>query len=263
MVGLFTTTPCAAPTLSMTLKVLPVPVPVLASVPVGSTTGLDGPVASMLIGYSPVDGALGVVPAENLCTPLGKGLVGVKLQLPSGPTVTEPMATGVPVVLSNTVSTWPGVPVPLMVGVLSLVLPVAMSPVWPAYFCTTPVVVAVSSTTLVMAGAAGAATRLLPLSTAVLPMGSVAVAVMGPGVTGLLGLSIQRPSGPAVVTPMMAPFLSLRMMTSPGSEVPLMGAVVPPVPGFSMLTWVTVSMVNGVALMVVLPEGVVALISGV
>ena len=263
MVVLGLTLPCAAPTLSMTLKVLPVPVPLLSLVPVGSLTGLTGAAVSMLTGYSPVDGALGVVPAENLCTPLDRALVGVKLHLPSASTVVLPSATGVPVVLSKMVSTWPGTPVPLMVGRVSLVLPWAMSPAWPAYFCTRPVVLVTSSCTLVMAGAAGAATVLLPLSTAVLPMGSVAVAVMGPAGTALAGVTVQRPSGPAVAEPMTLPSLSLRTTSAPGSVVPLRGLVVPPVPAFSMLTWVLVSMVNGVAPMVVVTPALVALMTGV
>ena len=80
------------------------PVPVLPAVPVGSLTGLDGPVVSMFTGYSPVEGAVDE-PAENLCTPADRGVVGVKVHWPSAPTVGVPMATGVPVVLSKTVST--------------------------------------------------------------------------------------------------------------------------------------------------------------
>ena len=95
-------------------------------------------------------GALGtpakVATAVKVWVPLPKGALGVTLQRPAASTVALPTST--PLALSTTVL--PGTPVPLTVGVVSLVL---------CPFCSRPVRSAWLSLTPVMLGTVGASPR--------------------------------------------------------------------------------------------------------
>jgi hypothetical protein len=110
-----------------------VPVPLIGLPLVGLTTGGVGGTVSTVIGVVvgvEVLPARSVAVVDRVCVPSVNGVVGVIDQVPSGLTVV------VPRVLPNsslTVIRSPGVPVPVIVGVLSVVLIVPgreSSPTW-------------------------------------------------------------------------------------------------------------------------------------
>ena len=106
----------------------------------------------------------------------------------------------------------PGMPVPLMVGVLSLVLP---SP-------TVPVSLLLASAA---DGAAGAVVSMVMgsvVAAPVLPAGSVAVMlrVLTHSGKAVVGVADQVPSGATVAVAMTVPAASLMVMVSPAKPVP-------------------------------------------
>src|SRR5580765_226412 len=113
---------------------------------------------------------------------------------------------------SVTVTVAPGSPVPVMVGVLSVRVDPSVGAVM------TGAVGALVSTVMVT-GADGGET---------FPAGSVwvAVSVVVPCGSGVVGVTDQVPPAPTVVVPMVAPVPSLTVTVAPGSPVPLMVGVV-------------------------------------
>ena len=74
------------------------------------------------------------------------------------------------------------------------------------------------------------------MSVALLPAASRALAVMVPAGTALAGVRLQVPLVLTVVLPMMLLSWSRTVTTAPGSPVPLMASVLPPLPGRVMST---------------------------
>ena len=190
-----------------------------------------------------------VAVAFNVCGPSLSAKGGVQVQLPDAST-TAVQTTG-PVGPSVTFTVLPGSPVPLRVGVLSLVvLPAAGE---------------------MIAGETGA---VLSIVTGVLaaglvwPVGSVAVvlSVCGPLLSGVVGVQLQLPLALATAVQTVAPpGPSLTVMVLPGSALPLMVGVVLliglPDAGDETTgaTGATVSTLNGCVVgVLVLPAGSVA-----
>ncbi len=152
------------------------------------------------------------------CSPLVRGVAGVKLQLPWLSTSALPSSTP----LSNTWMVLPATPVPLKVGKLSSVA---------ALLATSPLTAPTSSTTLLSAGAAGGVTSTVKLKGAlgaeVLPAASVLVAVKlcVPSVSGLAGVIAQLPLASTTAVP-KSTVPSKTLMVLPTSPVPVKVGVV-------------------------------------
>ena len=146
-------------------------------------------------------------------SPSLKGVDGVKLHLPSAATAAEPMS----VPLSYTLTTLPGEPLPLNVGVLSSVAPLGL---------ITPFSKPKSSVALGVVGVVSVAVLLLKFSGSlaglVLPAGSVSLVVIEwlPSGSGVVGVNVQLPLGPTVAVPMTLP-LSRMLTVLPGVPLPL------------------------------------------
>ena len=231
------------------------------------TTGAAGAVVSTITG----SGVAGLVnPAGlvsvtlRLLVPSGNAVVGVMLQLPSAATTAVPMTLPAG---SLMVTVSPAVPVPLSVGVLSLVV---LSSSLPLSLVGSSLAVGAPGATAALSMVMGSVVAGLTL-----PVGSVAVTLSGllPSGSGVVGVMDQVPSGATMALPMTAPAASLTVMTLPGVPAPLRVGVVsvvllsPCVPlslvGSSLAlgaTGATVSMTtvmtSGVSL--VLPAGSVA-----
>ena len=186
---------------------------VASSVPAGAA----GARLSMVTGSGV--GAL-VLPAGSVAVmarlfrPWGSGLAGVAAQVPLGCTVAVAMVlpSG-----SLTVMTSPGVPVPLRVGVVSLVR------------------VSVSKPLLLLgarmaAGAVAGATmvRGSGVGTLTVPAGLVCVTLrlLVPRGSGLVGVAVQVPLDATRAVAMVLPAASLMAMVLPGVPVPLKVGVV-------------------------------------
>src|SRR5580765_6432090 len=211
-----------APSWSVTVTVAPgSPVPVMVGVlsvrvdpSVGAVmTGAVGALVSTVM-VTGADGgetfpAGSVWVAVSVVSPCGSGVVGVTDQVPPAPTVVVPMVAPVP---SLTVTVAPGSPVPLMVGVVSLV--------------DEP------STGAVITGAAGAVVSTVKLTGAdggeTFPAGSVwvAVSVVVPCGSGVVGVTNHVPPASTVAVPMVAPVPSVTVTVAPGSPVPVIVGVV-------------------------------------
>ena len=102
----------------LSVLLLPVSVPAVMS---GAVAGADGPVVSMVMGSSSLGSlvlpALSMAVAVRLCRPSINGVVSVAVQVPSAATTAVP--TGV--APSKIVMVLPASPVPVSVGVVSLV----------------------------------------------------------------------------------------------------------------------------------------------
>jgi hypothetical protein len=159
----------------------------------GAEAGLTLPAASVWV-------------AVTVCEPSLNGVAGRHDHEPSAATVA--VHTVVPP--STTVTVWPGIPVPAIVGVLSLVLD--------------PLVGAV------ITGAPGTAVMIVKVSGAetgeVLPARSVCVAVIvwEPSLNGVLGVQDHEPSAATVAVHTVVP-PSTTVTVAPGSPVPLMVGV--------------------------------------
>jgi len=195
------------------------PVPLTAPMPlVGAMAGVVTAV-SMVTGTAV--GAL-VLPAASvavtarLFTPCGKAVVGVALQVPSAATVAVAMTAPL---ASLTVMVALGSPVPLKVGVVSLVL---LSP------CVPLSLVEASAAT----GAAGAVVSMVTgttVSALTLPCGSVAVTLKfcKPSGKAAVGVMAHVPLAATTAVPSTAPLAALRVMVSPGvAPAPLRVGVV-------------------------------------
>ena len=219
---------------------VPVPVPVMVGVlslvmpsprvplSLGSDSaaaGVAGPAVSTAM--LSTSGALAVVlPAGSVAVmtsgllPVGSGVVGVMAQVPLASTVAVPIRLPAASLMA-TVS--PGVPVPLMVGVVSLVMP---SPSLPLSLVGSST--AVSAPAPVVAGAVVSMMTGSGAGALVLPAGSVAVTVraLGPSGSGVVGVMAQVPSAATTAVPMTLPCGSLRVMVSPAVPCPLSVGVV-------------------------------------
>ncbi len=177
--------------------------------------GARGAVLSMVTGKVAVAvfpaGSVSVIP--KLAVPSGIGVAGVTLQVPSAATTvvnTSPVGVTTSILL-------PGVPVPLIVGVVSLVMP---SPTVPLSELLSSLAVGLGpvTSTVIVSGAAGL----------VLPAGSVAVTlkVFGPSGNACVRVTDQVPSLLTVVV-RISPVGLMTLMVSPG---------VPPAPLITGLT---------------------------
>ena len=190
MVSPTTPVPVMVGVLSLVMLSPAIPLSLAAA---NAATGAAEAVVSIVIGNAA--GAL-VLPAGSvavtlrLLTPCGSGLTGVAFQLPLTSTTAEAITLPLG---SLMVMVSPTVPVPLKVGVLSLVV---LSP------CT-PVSLLGSSKAV---GAAGALVSIVTLTVAgalVLPAGSVAVTckALGPSGSALLGVIDQLPAASTTAVP--------------------------------------------------------------
>ncbi|EAU68165.1 Pea-VEAacid family [Stigmatella aurantiaca DW4/3-1] len=209
-----------------------------------TTTGAAGATVSTVKLFVLDEGlvlpAASVAVALTVCGPSASGVVGVKLQLPLPSTVVVP--TDVPSTM--TLMVLPGSPVPLYVGVESLM--------------SEPLAGVVTT------GAAGATVstvKVFVLETGlVLPAASVAVAftVCGPSASGAVGVRVQLPLAFAVAVPTDVPS-TMTLTVLPGSAVPLyvgvLSLVVDPLAGVAT-TGATGAVASTVKLFV-LDEGLV------
>ena len=197
--------------------------------------GAAGAMASMTMAIGRMSLAV-MVPAGSVATtvsgllPAGSSVVGVADQVPSGATVVVAI-TWPAGFLMLMVS--PGVPVPVRVGVVSLVMPsplVPLSLVGARLAVSTPA----SGATMVTGSGVGALT---------VPAGLVCTTLrlLVPRGSAVVGVAAQVPSGATVAVAMTLPAGSLTEMVLPGTPVPLSVGVVSVV---VLSPWVPLSLVG-------------------
>ena len=216
-----------------------------------TATGAAGALVSMVMGSAaagPVLPAGSVAVTLRAFRPSGSALVGVADQLPLA--LTTAVATTLPAA-SLTVMVSPATPVPLSVGVLSLV---RLSP-------RVPVSLTVASAAV---GAAGALVSMVTgtvVGALTLPAGSVAVTLMllTPSASSVLGVTLQLPSA-ATTAVCTSPPGKVTVMVSPGVPAPPMVGVLsavmlsPTVPESLMAASAAAGAAGGVVSSTKLPE---------
>ena len=151
--------------------------------------------------------ATSVAIAVRVCVPSPTGVVGVKVHAPLLPTTAVPISTP----SRRMVIVEPGSPVPLSVGVASLV--VSLAP-------TGPVPTGTLSTSWVMAGASGAVPSMVMVQAfETLPLLDVAVSTWAPSASGVDGVKVHWPDDGTTTVPRTSTPLWM-VMVEPGSAVP-------------------------------------------
>ena len=165
-----------------------------------------------------------VTVAVRLCAPSSSGLAGVKLHLPSVPTVVLP-STSVP---SRTVTTLPASALPLNTGVVSLVRPPVSTGI------AVPLLLLLSCRSVAAAGGVVSTVKVTGVDAPLLlPAASVTVVVRlcAPSPSAIVGVKLQLPSVSAVAVPSTV-VPSSTVMVLPASALPrntgVLSLVIPP-----------------------------------